>query len=334
MTKTNSGYGTNDTRVSNDSAEGDSRTSCFGALTTLPNSAWELGWFQSVRGSEWLQLYLLVIKDLAWAQGWYVVGMCFGVAAVLWSIHLLYLSLKLEHYIESWHYVALLLWLFGNFWWMWGDLHDLAYPSEDAMYKTSKFQGMIILGIAMSWMLLYYIIVRPFKLLPSPPYEVDYFYSQSEVKPPAHLHLLFLFPTWRQYEHVHILLWLGKDISYCLFSPTLWCICTFLTLFVACDFVVTTSFYRGMAVDHVHFIALLLWVLAAAAWTGDELIIRHSDDDAAVPLFSVAPASLHSGRWCCACILILALVMLAALHAVWLAASDRIRARPSAARRE
>jgi hypothetical protein len=281
---------------------------------------------------EWLLLYMWMVKDLAWALSWYFIGIGFGTLAVLWSIYLLFLSLKANHYIEAWHFAAVLFWLAGNFWWMWGDLHDAQYPSEEKIYNSSKFQGVVILSIAFGSMIFYYTIVRPCKLLPAPPDEVEQYYSQSEVKPPARLQLLFLFPTWRQYEHISIFLFLGNNISYCLFWPVLWCISTSLTLLVAADFAATTSFYRGMAVDHVHTIAVLLWAIATAAWTGDELLIRHSDSEPAVTLFSGGPAEYKSGRWYCACIIIFALAMIGVLHAVWLVLSDRIRARHPARR--
>ena len=305
------------------------RTGCFGALSTLPNEPWELAWFGTVKGSEWVHLYLWMAKDLSWAQGWYFLGLIFGVSAVLWSVYLLNESVRLTNYVEAWHYVAQFLWLFGNFWWMWGDLHDSSYPSETKIYPAAKLQAAVVFIAAMAWLVLYYALVRPLKLLPAPSVEADYKYSQSQVKPPAHLHLLFLFPTWRQYEHIHILLWLRKDTANCLVWPGTWCVLTILTLLVALDFAATTSFYRGMAVDHVHYVAQLLWVAAAAAWAGDELLLRRSEDDPAVPLLSLAPAELGSGRWYCACTLILALALVATLHAAWLALSDRIRHSPA-----
>ena len=46
-------------------------TSCFGALSTLPSEPWDIAWFATVKGSEWLHLYLWMVKDLWWAQDWY-----------------------------------------------------------------------------------------------------------------------------------------------------------------------------------------------------------------------------------------------------------------------
>ena len=270
-----------------------------------------------------------MVRDLAWAQSWYTVGLSFGIAALIWSIYLLYRSLLLKNYMESWQYWAQFLWLLGNFWWMWGDLHDSAYPSEEKLYGVARSQAASVLIMACAWLLLFYSIVKPFKLLPPPSPEADYLYTKPQARPAAHPHLNLLFPTWRDYEHAHTLLWLGRDTAACLAQPDAWCVFTILALLAALDFAATTSFHRGMAVDHVHSVAQLLWVAAAAAWAGDELLLRRSDDDPAVPLLSLAPAELGSGRWYCACTLILALALVATLHAVWLALSDRIRHSPA-----
>ena len=75
--------------------------SCFGALTTLPRDKWEWKWFSTVKGSDWLHLYMWMVKDLAWAQGWYAVGMISGAAALVWSAVLEYLALKEKNYVEA-----------------------------------------------------------------------------------------------------------------------------------------------------------------------------------------------------------------------------------------
>jgi hypothetical protein len=305
--------------------------SCFGALTTLPRDKWEWKWFSTVKGSDWLHLYMWMVKDLAWAQGWYAVGMISGAAALVWSAVLEYLALKEKNYVEAWHYMAQFLWLLGNFWWMWGDLHDTAYPKEVPLYAEAKSQSAVVLIAAMAFLTFNYAVLRPFKLLPPAPDHSAQRYNDSEVKPPPHLHLLFLFPTWRQYEHVHILLWLGKDLALALLAPVPWCAASALTLAVAADFAATTSSYPGMAVDHAHYVAQLLWVVASAAWAFDELLLRGGDTDTDVaPLLPPTPAALRSGRWWSAWILIAALALLAALHAAWLALSPRIPPRPRA----
>jgi hypothetical protein len=53
----------------------------------------------------------------------YYAGMALGGAAVVWSFLLLVRAAVLRNWTEVVHYIAQWLWLFGNFLWMWGELH-------------------------------------------------------------------------------------------------------------------------------------------------------------------------------------------------------------------
>lgn len=73
-------------------------------------------WFFSIIGSEYCHIYFWIIKDLAWTQNWRKVSIIFGILALVWSLVILYHSLRTLNWHEIWNFIASFLWLFANFW--------------------------------------------------------------------------------------------------------------------------------------------------------------------------------------------------------------------------
>jgi hypothetical protein len=73
-------------------------------------------WFFSVVGTEYCHIYFWLLKDLAWMQSWLYLSISFGTMALLWSLLILYHSLRTLNWHEVWNFIALFLWLFANFW--------------------------------------------------------------------------------------------------------------------------------------------------------------------------------------------------------------------------
>jgi hypothetical protein len=303
------------------------KTFLFAAWTTPPNEKWTPTWnFASIRGLEWFHLYLWMAKDLSWAQDWYIGGMFFGTAAVVMSGYLVFQTLLLKNYIEAWHYIGQFFWLLSNYWWMWGEIHDSEYPDEPIIYPDHKQQAGVMMGSAFCWVLAYYVVIRPFKILPPTSDEALAAYEVADIEP--HSVIVPFLPTWRLYENLHILFWLGKDTAWINGWSLMWWPFAALTAAIAADFVATTSLYRGHGIHHAHYIAQALWVLSNLLWAYTE--IYFGEDALPEPLLS--PASPSRGlRWWSAWLLVAAFVLLAAVHAAWILAGNRGPARKAKA---
>lgn len=246
--------------------------------------------------------------------------MFFGTAAVIWSGFLLFKTFLVKNYVESWHYVGQFFWLLANYWWMWGEIHDSEYPDEPKIYKDHTFQASIVMTAALLWIFAYYVVISPFKLLPITSEEALAPYTDGDIEP--HAFLAPLVPTWRRYENLHILFWLGKDTAWIHRWPIMWWPFAVLTVVIAVDFVVTTSLYPGHGVSHAHYIAQAAWVLSNLVWAFSELYF--GEEELPPPLIPVDPVSAAaSARWWSSWLLVAALAVLAAAHAAWIAASSR-----------
>ena len=75
-------------------------------------------WFFGVVGAEYSHTYFWIAKDLFWMQGQRLHSTFFGLAALFWSLLLLWHAVRIGNYHELWNYPTIFLWLFANFWWM------------------------------------------------------------------------------------------------------------------------------------------------------------------------------------------------------------------------
>jgi hypothetical protein len=315
-------YGTFNQNQQEESEDKDRKTRPLAAYTTIPNERWSLWWnFQSTKGMEWFHLYLWMAKDLSWTQDFYIGGMFFGTAAVVWSGYLLFQAFQLKNYVESWHFVGQFFWLLANYWWMWGEIHDSEYPEEPPIFKDHTYQASAIMTAALLWIVAYYAVIAPFKLLPETSEESKAPYKDGDIEP--HPLLVPYIPTWRHYENLHILFWLGKDTAWIHRWPIMWWPFAVFTVAIAVDFVVTTSSYPGHGISHAHYIAQAIWVLSNLVWAYSELYF--GDEDPPIPpLFSADPvAAASSSRWVCSWFLVGAFAVVLAAHVAWIYVSTR-----------
>ena len=98
-----------------------------------PEDALDFEWLFSIRGAENMYLYFWLLKDLSWAQDWYYPAYTFGSLAIAWSFIMVCNAVYDGATNEVFTSTAMFLWLFANFWWMTGDIHDyvLDYPNDD-----------------------------------------------------------------------------------------------------------------------------------------------------------------------------------------------------------
>jgi hypothetical protein len=142
-----------------------------------------------------------MFSTAGWSQDWLVWSLFFGFSALAWCFVLFYHAAAAKNWEEVYMLVPLVLWLFGNFWWMWGEVvnndDDVDAPETNHMFVA-----------ALSWIAMYHLILRPLKLI-EPDASMTAKYEAAGLKS-----RFSYFANWRQYEHAHTLCWLGKDFSW------------------------------------------------------------------------------------------------------------------------
>jgi hypothetical protein len=112
-----------------------------------------------------------------------------------------------------------------------GEAHDYESPDEIPISVNHTENSAIILLSVLVWELFYYLILLPFNLLPcSKTALVEY--------DDGVLHSRFpWFKNFRQYENLHMLFWIAKDLAWNRLHFKLWLCMVFPTIFLAGDFI-------------------------------------------------------------------------------------------------
>ena len=165
--------------------------------------------------------------------------MLFGSSAVAWSFYLLFRCAMRRNYQEVWHTIAQIMWLYANLWWMQGELHDYQFPDEPPMMERRQSDAGYMMMVAILWLGIYYAVIKPLGYFPITD-ENRKEYDDTGLVCRYNL----LFPTWRQYENIHILFWLGKDCAWNLLIPVMWIVFLIPTVLIACDFMVTACLHK------------------------------------------------------------------------------------------
>ena len=281
------------------------------AYATLPDRKWTLEMYFTIHGLENLLLYVWIAKDLSWTTSSWVGAWFWGILAIVLSLLFVVRAVVDVNWLEIWHGIAQFLWVFGNFWWMIGDVHDVEFPDRKSMYDERQKGCQHIMEAALIWLALWYLIVRPLKLLPEPDEETARMYDEHDLVPS-----IPYFKTWRTYESFHIVLWLGKDYAWNTLNKPLWFIFTPFTLIASMDFIWTTARVDNMIIDHVHYISMLMWVIGNMMWALGELFYA-SDDDPEQLLRGSRPENKNCRWWASWC-LIWSFLPLLVLHCVWI----------------
>eukprot|EP01039_Chlorochromonas_danica_P007052 gene7052-7798_t len=267
---------------------------------------WSPQIYFTVRGSENFHIYLWIAKDLAWSERWYYAALTAGIAALVWCSVLVYHAYRSRCKHEMYLVVALVLWLTANFVWMGGEIINPAFGSRETAGH--------IMEAAIGWMLIYHFFIKPCRLLPRDK-KLDRKYEAVGLHPP-----FSYFENWRQYEHLHTLLWLGKDLSWIQLNRYTWAICLVPTFLIGIDFIITTARRKNMLIDCVHYTAQLMWVIANALWALGEIfgVPGYGDDDAPHSVFEFSDEAVARCRWWSSWMLIAAYVPIVMLYCVWL----------------
>ena len=108
-----------------------------------PDVVFRPSWLTSIRGSENFHIYLWILKDLSWAQSWWISGHVFGIAAILWSFYILSHTVRDRNTNEIMTNFSTFMWLFGNTWWMIGDIHG-AYPHDSQLLPIPSLISLLL----------------------------------------------------------------------------------------------------------------------------------------------------------------------------------------------
>jgi hypothetical protein len=206
-------------------------------------------WYYSLRGIENGLVYFWIAKELAWAQQWYVCQFLYGIIAMLFSLMLLWRATASFNFEDSWQKIAEFLWLFANFWWLSGERHDLHNPNLVPVNEIRTNESKHILEATICWLGIYYMFLKPYDIFLSD--------SVAEKYDDAGLHPRFsYFKSWRQYENIHVLFWIGKDYAWLTCNKVLWIIFLIPTLLIALDFVFTTGTSKVCSLSYPLFLKL------------------------------------------------------------------------------
>lgn len=264
-------------------------------------------------GCEYCHTYFWIAKDLFWAQGHRDYSIFFGLSALLWSLIILWHALRTDNMHELWIYPSIFFWLFANFWWMAGEAHDYEYPYEEPIADQHTLTSCRLLTIAMFWLLIYYFLLLPLNILPlkkSSLQEYNDRLLQSRLP---------CFQHFRQYENLHMLFWIIKDLSWGAMNLTVWSLCLVPTILIAGDLVyISATSYNSpdYTVDLVHFVVVFVWVIGNSVWAFGDFFVEEQYADPQ-DLLTKSADSLMTARWWSSWILVANVVPIACLYSMW-----------------
>lgn len=265
------------------------------------NSAFSPEIFFTVRGCENIHIYLWIAKDLCWITNTKILGMFFGLSAILWLGVLLHHAFVHKNNEEKYFLVPTFLWLFSNYLWMSGNL----------LYGTDifRFSASCIMTVGIVLIVVYFFTLKNKEFF-IPNAEVTKLYNENGL-----VCRFKSFDTWRRYELVHVFFWLLKDRSWCSKDPVFWIVGAIPTLFISLDFLYIGLKNRKMVIDNAHYLAQLLWVSSNIVWACVELFnIGGIEGDVVQERLS----SHVNGRFVAEIILFAAYIPIVLLYIVWL----------------
>eukprot|EP01041_Mallomonas_annulata_P000343 gene343-612_t len=286
------------------------RTATF-YLITWPDVAWSPKWYLTIRGAECLHIYLWIAKDWSWTQDWYYAGLLFGSAAVAWAVYLLFRAIRIGNYQEVYHGIAQNIWLFANLWWMQGELHDYMYPDEPTMIDRRQQDSGYMMVAALCWLAIYYLILKPLNVLPMSEHARN-MYDDTGLK----CRIPLMFNSWRQYENIHILFWLGKDCAWNLLIPVMWIVFLVPTIMLAFDFMIMACTVKTLMIERAHYTAQFTWVVGNMVWALGEFYFASYDEP--LSLGTRNYDARKTPRWWSSWILFMAYVPIVILYLVWI----------------
>ena len=133
-----------------------------------------------------------------------------------------------------------------------GEAHDHAYPKDRPIASECTQESALILTIAFVWLMLYYCIFLPFNLIYSSKASLLE-YDDGQLRPRCSI-----FRNFRQYENLHMLFWISKDLAWNRLNLSLWLICLIPTIVISADlFIIAVTSNSSVSLVILSFIYLL-----------------------------------------------------------------------------
>mmetsp|Transcript_10719 Transcript_10719/g.18388 ORF Transcript_10719/g.18388 Transcript_10719/m.18388 type:complete len:419 (+) Transcript_10719:407-1663(+) len=281
-----------------------------------------LEYFSSYWGIENIQLYLWILKDLAWMQADFVLGYFSAVVIVLGMV-LVYMARTSR--VELVQAIASFLWILGNWWWMIGENWNHRFHESDEKLHAHELQSRYLLLGAFSMSATYYFVHLPCKKVRG---YINYRLHHPQAVPedlepekdpilvpdvfPVRFPLLF--DDWRDWANLEVLFWAGKDLFWNLGWRVPWAMCAVATLMHTADMLYVTWPLR---IENNHKWAQLIWVTANAMWAYGELF-EPFKDHSGPQTETLAPSDWRNLRWWAFWYLWLAFVPIISLYASWI----------------
>lgn len=225
------------------------------AWTTLPLFEWTPNFLFTPKGLQYLHIYLWILVDFSWMQGFYYMGDVCGVATVILG-GILFIKAVFSRSLENtFLYFTQLLWLSANMYWMSGEVHDIRYQEEEPVYEARTIITSYLLIGAFILATIYFFILKMIHCFQKPnkyssttstssPFLDDSSISSSNSKFSSKM---LCFPRFKDYERIHLLFWIGKDCAWCLIIGPLWMLFFLPTYFMALDYACITLNRKVMA---------------------------------------------------------------------------------------
>jgi hypothetical protein len=152
-----------------------------------------------------------------------------------------------------------------------GETHDAKFPDHPISHRRTQ-QSSHILEAALLWLGFYYLVIIPFHLLPVSRQALKE-YDDEEFEP-----RFSYFRNFRQYENVHTLFWIAKDLAWNEENISLWCLFLIPTIGISADYFVIALEGKNKIIDMAHYAATVIWVLGNIVWALGEFFYDKHDE--------------------------------------------------------
>jgi hypothetical protein len=219
----------------------------------LPPIQWSLKWYFGCRGLEYLFIYMIIARDVAWCfadrEGSYGAALFGGIATVVVASLALLRALWVRNFGEFVFSTSRLLWAVGMFMWVEGVAYDAHFFPDETIAEDRRDVAKTILICAFILEGLRLFIIRPNNVIPwkfieagkssisipSPPYP-NFMRGMTKYDEPrfqlaswyfrsprlCNHARFFAFEYWRDYEMALLFCYIGHDLGYAADIPALW----------------------------------------------------------------------------------------------------------------
>lgn len=220
-------------------------------------SAWHHYWTPRILSN--MGQYPIIIMYYGWANGHPLIATISGIVALSWCGVACAAAMAERNFEEAWFVVGFAAWLYGNFWWMYGELT----PRNGIVccdYTANSRLALLVLFGALGVHGAFFFFLNKSNFF-NPHAEVSLKYEDLGLKPrfPSFL------KNFRQYDQLQTMFWMAKDICWILWLQPLWVIFSFFCIVGQCD-LMYLSLRASQYCDCAHFFAQFVWLAGTIVW--------------------------------------------------------------------